>query len=285
MKKCIILKGLPASGKTTWAKEQIDANPGVYKRISKDDLRAAFDNGKYSKGNENFVLKARDALILLALQEGYHPIVDDTNLHPKHIETITELVKGIATVEIKDFTDATLEECIARDKKRPSYVGEQVIRRMYRDFLQPTPTPPIYSSALPTAVIVDLDGTLALFDRKLVSPYDRDFTQDEVNRSIYTLLHRYTQDTAILLVSGRQEKDREATTTWLTYHTIPYNALFMRQTDDKRGDYIVKQEIYNEHIKDRCNVIAVFDDRLQVCRLWHQLGLPLFRVGDPDADF
>jgi len=120
---------------------------------------------------------------------------------------------------------------------------------------------------------------------KLVSPYDRDFTQDEVNRSIYTLLHRYTQDTAILLVSGRQEKDREATTTWLTYHTIPYNALFMRQTDDKRIDCIVKEEIYNWHIKDKYSVIAVFDDRLQVCRLWHQLGLPLFRVGDPDADY
>lgn len=27
------------------------------------------------------------------------------------------------------------------------------------------------------------------------------------------------------------------------------------------------------------------DDRLRVCRMWHSLGLPVFRVGDPDADF
>jgi len=38
--KVIILKGLPASGKTTWAKKFVQENGGLYKRISKDDLRA-----------------------------------------------------------------------------------------------------------------------------------------------------------------------------------------------------------------------------------------------------
>lgn len=68
-------------------------------------------------------------------------------------------------------------------------------------------------------------------------------------------------------------------------HDIPYDHLHMRQTDDKRSDYIIKHEIYNEHIRDKYNILAAFDDRLQVCRLWYELGLPLFRVGDPDADF
>lgn len=285
MKTTTILRGLPGSGKSTWAKQQVDANPGKYKIISKDNMRAMFDNSKYSKGNENFVLKARDALILLALQEGYHVLVDDTNLHPKHIETIKELVKGLAVVEIQDFTHVSLEECIERDRKRPNYVGEQVIRRMHRDFLQPTPIAPIYNSALPNALIVDMDGTLALFDRKAVSAYSRDFTKDDLNRAVYTLLHRYANDTTIFILSGRQEKDREATTQWLKTNNVPYDYLYMRQTDDKRSDYIVKQELYNKYIKDQCNIIAAIDDRLSVCRLWHELGLPLFRVGDPDADY
>lgn len=285
MKKVIVTKGLPCAGKSTWAKQQVDANPGKYKIISKDNMRAMFDNSKYSKGNENFVLKARDALILLALQEGYHVLVDDTNLHPKHIETIKELVKGLAVVEIQDFTHVSLEECIERDRKRPNYVGEQVIRRMHRDFLQPTPIAPIYNSALPNALIVDMDGTLALFDRKAVSAYSRDFTKDDLNRAVYTLLHRYANDTTIFILSGRQEKDREATTQWLKTNNVPYDYLYMRQTDDKRSDYIVKQELYNKYIKDQCNIIAAIDDRLSVCRLWHELGLPLFRVGDPDADY
>lgn len=283
IKRVVVLKGLPASGKSTWAKEQVDANPGKYKRISKDDLRAAFDNGKYSKGNEKFILKARDALILLALQEGYHPIIDDTNLHPKHIDTITELVRGLATVEIKDFTDVSLEECIARDKKRPNYVGEQVIRRMYRDFLQTAPTLPVYDYKLPNALLCDIDGTLALFDRKTVSAYSRDFTKDTVNRAVRMVLHH--SNTTIFLLTGRQEKDKEQTELWLNTHDIPYYHLYMRQTDDQRSDYIIKKEMYHEHIRGKYNILMAIDDRLQVCRLWHELGLPLFRVGDPDADF
>ena len=281
--RCVILRGLPASGKSTYAKQQVDANPGKYKIISKDSMRAMFDNGHYTKGNENFVLKARDALILLALQEGYCPLIDDTNLHPKHIETIKELVKGIAIVEIKDFTDVPLEECIARDRKRQNYVGEQVIRRMHRDFLQTTPAPPIYNSALPNALLCDIDGTLALFDRKAVNAYSRDFTKDTLNRAVSILLHRANM--AVILLTGRQEKDREQTELWLRMHDVPYEHLYMRQTDDKRSDYIVKRELYDNHIKDNYNILMVFDDRLQVCRLWHELGLPLFRVGDPDADF
>lgn len=282
-KTVIVMRGLPASGKSTWCKDQIDKNPGKYKRISKDDLRAMLDNSRWSKANEKFILKTRDALIFLALQEGYHVLVDDTNLHSKHIETIKELVKGLAVVEIKDFTHVSLEECIERDRKRPNYVGEQVIRRMYRDFLQTTPIPPIYNYKLPNALLCDIDGTLALFDRKAVSAYSRDFTKDTLNRAVSILLHRANM--TVILLTGRQEKDREQTELWLKMHDVPYEHLYMRQTDDKRSDYIVKRELYDNHIKDNYNILMVFDDRLQVCRLWYELGLPLFRVGDPDADF
>lgn len=244
------------------------------------------DNGEHSRGREKYIRQAELALAEVFLSNGYTVIVDDCNLSESAKSMWQEFAqKHNAIVEIKDFTDVSLEECIARDKKRQNYVGEQVIRRMHRDFLQSAPTPPIYDSALPSALIVDIDGTLALFDRKVVNAYSRDFSKDEPNRAVFALLWRYTEDTTIFLVSGRQEKDREVTTLWLETHDIPFNYLYMRQTDDKRSDYIVKSEIYNEHIKGKCNIIGVFDDRLQVCRFWHELGLPLFRVGDPDADF
>lgn len=284
---CTILRGLPGSGKSTWAKQQVDANPGRYKRISKDDLRAMLDNSLWSKANEKFILKTRDALILLALQEGYHVLVDDTNLHPKHIETIKELVKGLAIVEIQDFTHVSLEECIARDKKRPNYVGEQVIRRMHRDFLQTTPMSPAYDPALDTCIIVDLDGTLALFDRDKVSPYDRDFSQDQVNDAVKTFIdmHYFYQGNDVVILSGRKEIHLKQTFQWLDDHNIHFSDIHMRKADDNRNDAIVKREMYNEYIKGKYNVLAVIDDRLSVCRLWHELGLPLFRVGDPDADY
>lgn len=38
-----ITKGLPASGKTTWAKEKTTSFPNSYKRVNKDDLREMLD--------------------------------------------------------------------------------------------------------------------------------------------------------------------------------------------------------------------------------------------------
>jgi len=45
MKKVILTKGLPSSGKSTWAKALVDESPNSYKRINNDDLRKMLDNG------------------------------------------------------------------------------------------------------------------------------------------------------------------------------------------------------------------------------------------------
>ena len=48
----ILLKGLPASGKSTWSKDFIKENPD-YIRINKDDLREFFNNPTFSKQTES----------------------------------------------------------------------------------------------------------------------------------------------------------------------------------------------------------------------------------------
>ena len=45
VQKVIYLKGLPASGKSTWAKQYVQEYGGVFKRVNKDDLRAMIDCG------------------------------------------------------------------------------------------------------------------------------------------------------------------------------------------------------------------------------------------------
>ena len=93
-------KGLPASGKTTWAKSVVGA-----KRVNKDDLRAMIDNGKWSKKNERSILAARDNLIIQYLREGSSVIVDDTNLNPKHEQDLRKIADTFnALFEIKDLT-------------------------------------------------------------------------------------------------------------------------------------------------------------------------------------
>ncbi len=128
--KVILTKGLPGSGKSTWAKEQMHQCPGCYKRVNKDDIRGMLDDGVYSPENEELVRNVRDAAILLAMHAGYVVIVDDTNINPTHVQQIQALVLGQAEAEIQDFTNVPLEVCIERDRNRPNPVGEQAIRRM-----------------------------------------------------------------------------------------------------------------------------------------------------------
>ncbi len=299
MRKIILTKGLPGSGKTTWAKEYQQKNPNTV-LVSKDDLRALLHNGVHSKGRESFILAMRDDIVTKALEEGHEVIVHDTNFAPKHLVRMNEIAEqfkanGVeVVVEIQDFTYVPIEVCIERDLKRPNSVGEKVIRTMFNQYLRPKPTPPeavSYDSSLPDCVLCDLDGTLALFGD--ANPYDRDFTADKVNDAVQRVI--YWKEAAngdgfqrekLIFLSGRQDKFREQTVYWLkNIATVEYDTLYMRKTDDTRKDSIIKRELYEEHIKGKYNVVAVFDDRISVCRLWYELGLPLFRVGDPDADF
>lgn len=280
MKKVILTKGLPASGKSTWAKQQLADNPAEYKRINKDDLREMLDGSKWSSSNEKFVVKVRDMLILQALEAGKNVIIDDTNLHPKHEEHIKQITKGLATVEIKDFTDVPIEKCIENDLKRANSVGEKVIRTMYRQFIQKAEPAPIIDPELSDVVLCDLDGTLALFGN--ANPYDRDFLKDKPNEPILNIINNLEPHIRLIIVSGRNGKYKEVTEKWLAENNILYDKLIMRQEEDMRKDSIIKQEIYENEIKGKYNVLFVLDDRNQVVELWRSLGLVCLQVADGD---
>lgn len=284
--KLIMCKGLPASGKDTWAREEMAAHPISYKRVNKDDIRTLLDFGVWSRDNEKFVLKVRDALIKQAFSEAFNVICTDTNLAEKHETRLRQLaIENGAEFEIKDFTDVPLSECLSRDRVRPNKVGDKVIMGMYNQFLKKEPSKPVHDHKLPSCVLVDMDGTLALFSKD-VSPYDRDFSKDEVNEAVKVILERMSEYGAeIIVMSGRNGKFKGVTEAWMKAHNIPYNAIFMRDENDKRNDTIVKQELYEQNILGKYNVMFVLDDRPRVVKLWYSLGLPVFRYGDPEADF
>jgi predicted kinase len=133
-KKIIFLKGLPASGKSTWAKEFVDNNPN-WLRVNKDDLRLMMHNGKWSNGNEKQVLVVRDAAIRSALDQGYNVIVDDTNFAPRHNDIKKIAAEHKAEVEEKYF-DVPLEECLIRNQNRLNKVPDEVIKSMYNKYIK-----------------------------------------------------------------------------------------------------------------------------------------------------
>lgn len=291
MPKLIMCKGLPASGKSTWSQEQVEKHG--WKRVSKDSLRAMLDNSKWSGKNEKFVLQLRDTIVAETLKMGKNIIVDDTNLNPAHERDLKELVKEYnAEFIVQDFTDVPLEECIKRDQKRQNYVGEKVIRGMYKDFLSPKVeekglNPLIFSKDLPYCFIFDIDGTLV--HRTGRSPYDEDrVLEDLPNESITTLysLLRSHEDVfgqrgyEMFIFSGRSEDCRKDTLSWLEENEIYHDGLFMRPSGDKRKDSIVKRELFDQHIKDKFNVLLIIDDRKQVVDAWRSLGITVLQCAE-----
>jgi len=132
----IMLKGLPASGKTTNAKQFVDTGA---KRVSKDDLRNMIDLGDYTHEKELFILAARDALIIAAHDMGFDIVVDDTNLNPAHEEALKNIAAYLNTNLETINMDTPMETCIERDKQRDNPVGEDVIRDMAEKYQNPPP--------------------------------------------------------------------------------------------------------------------------------------------------
>jgi len=279
-------KGLPGSGKSTWAKETVKHFPGKYKRINKDDLRNMLDDGKHSKGNENFVLAGRNALVLEAFGLGYSVIIDDTNFAPKHEEALRLLAAHNGAIfEIKDFTDVPVEECIRRDNGRTvGHVGAGVIWDMYRTYLKKEVPAYPYDPFLPDIILSDLDGTLVKMGDR--NPYDAsncdlvDTLNKHVSDAVYALSNFHKAD--VFFMSGREKKDFDPTVRFLTNNSWEYYTLIMRETGDTRPDEVVKLELFNQRIRGKYNVLAVFDDRPKVVRLWKSLGLPVFNCGDSE---
>lgn len=140
--------------------------------------------------------------------------------------------------------------------------------------------------SLPDAIIVDIDGTLALFGME--NPYERDYSKDMCNPVLKSIIWGFQSDAyyfPILIVSGRFEKYRDITTKWLFDNDVPYIKLFMRPDSDTRKDDILKEEIYNSYIKDKYNVLCAFDDRKRIKRMWNKLGIYVFDVNQTDEDY
>lgn len=273
---------MQASGKSTWAKEQVANSKGRVKRVSRDDLRAMIDP-KWSGQKEKAIVHARDSLVRTFLTDNYDVIVDDTNLHPSNTQQLEFLAREAgATFVVQDFTHVPLQECLKRDALREgtARVGEKVILETYKKYL--TPPKPKYVYGGKECIIVDIDGTLAEHVGR--SPYEEmKCDTDVLIESAARIVEALTWETgaAIKLFSGRTEAARELTEQWLNENQVLYTDLTMRQIGDSRPDYVVKEEMYRTHIEGKFNVLHVIDDRKQVCLMWkYVLNLPLLYVGD-----
>ena len=297
MFRLIATRGLPASGKTTFARR---LQPGVV-RVNRDDLRRMMHGERlFTQWAEGQVTKVQRAQVEALLAARVSVCVDDTNLRSRTLRDWAELAQRYgAAFEVHDFTDVPLEECLRRDAARPEAdrVGEAAIRRLHERYLAnralPLPVPAVRTggpaavheadAARAAIVLVDIDGTVALNVSR--SPYDMTRVSEDVpNEAVIAAVQAmHAAGHGVIFCSGRDASARTDTEAWLARHVkVPYLALHLRAIGDQRKDAIVKQEIYEREIRDRYRVVGVFDDRMQVVRMWRSLGLAVFQVAEGD---
>ena len=284
MARLFVYQGLPASGKSTEAKRVVSESNGKVKRLNKDDLRSMIDAGKWSKEREKKILEVRDWMTQKYLNEGFDVIWDDTNLAQKHIQRAIDITDECsAEMEIVDkFLDVPIRECIHRDAGRPNPVGEKVITDMYFRYIDRKEKyqEKMYEGLnLPDAIIVDIDGTVAIHTGR--SPYDLTRVKEDLpNLPLFKMLRSMqSEGVKIIFVSGREgtEQCMYDTIDWLNIHIQDYS-LFMRKEGDSRKDSIVKKEIFLERIDRFYNVLFVIDDRDQTVDTWRSLDLQCWQV-------
>lgn len=297
MTRLLLTRGLPASGKTTFARK---LQPRVA-RVNRDDLRLMLHGRRlFTETAESQVSHVQRLTVEALLGRRADVIVDDTNLRTTTVREWARLAARFrASFEVHDFTDVPLEECIRRDAGRPAgeRVGERNIRAMHDRYLAgrnlPLPIPYVDPDdpgirydpdpELPAAVLVDIDGTVALIGDR--SPYDWDRVGfDTPNQAVIGAVRAmHAAGNAVVFCTGRDEEARAETEAWLDLFVgVPYEGLFLRPAGDNRKDALVKQEIFERQIRGRWRIVGVFDDRRQVVRMWRELGLTVFQVAEGD---
>lgn len=280
MPKLLVLQGAPASGKSTFAR-QLAHEDKSYVIVNRDSIRNS--RGDYwIPEQEDYITSIEDFSVKNALGRGYNVVVDATNLNPISINKWKAIADEFnAEIEFKMF-EISFEDTVARDKLRDRPVGEKVIKEFFRKYFPEKLTsffdnrfilePDVTATQV---VLCDIDGTIAL--RRGRSPYDQSkVIEDRFDPRMNLLLSSLSEKFSIIFLSGRQDTKqcREDTEKWLKGNLgLSEVNLIMRSEGDFRPDDVVKKELYQNYIKDKYNVVCIFDDRDKVVKMWRNLGL------------
>ena len=291
MKKLTMLKGLPASGKSTHAKSILrsESNHG---RVNRDDIRKMVF-GKWTGANEKIVVEIEKAIAGILSKNGKHVIVDDTNLTSRHEDMWKQVSKDLGVQFEKKEFDTHWKECLIRDFNRPNPVGPNVITKMAaKNGMIEWPDKPI--------VILDIDGTAAdgthrehyvKGEKKDWGSYYSLLSDDKPVYAIFKWVSELAKDHTIVVVSGRPDDHYIETMRWFEQAwkdgmpEFDIFQMFLRNSGDHRPDDLVKREIL-ELIPDYKDKVAfVLDDRPRVVRMWKEQGLTVFPVRGAVEEF
>jgi len=295
MPQLVVMRGLPASGKSTLAINTY----GAHYYVSRDMMREQFGLTEYlgSPAQEILITKMEESQVKLALKAGFDVVVDDMNLRVRYVKRWHHIAKQCgATFQVHDLTDAPLSYCLERNEARGYKVPQELITALHDRFVKGQPYPLVYTQfqgfmtpyepndTLPRAFLVDIDGTIADHEG-IRGPYDTSkYSLDRVSPVVRTAVRSLISSGYYpIFCTGRSDDFRAVTAAWLHSHTGLYDfGLIMRPSGDLRSDDIVKYELFDRYVRETYNVLLVLDDRDKVVDMWREIGLTVFQVAPGD---
>ena len=132
MPEFIMLCGLPASGKSTYAKELAEIyNANIH---SSDDIRKELSGDINNQSINEAAFKTLHNRIKEDLKNGESCIYDATNISYKRRMAFLNELNKIPCKKLCYLIATPYEECIKNNSNRERKVPEEVIERMYRNF-------------------------------------------------------------------------------------------------------------------------------------------------------
>lgn len=145
-------------------------------------------------------------------------------------------------------------------------------------------------------VIFDLDGTLALIDKRRALAAKADgkinwktffdpanIQLDEPNVPVIEMAKMLkAQGHSVVIFSGRDSISKTETIAWLNQFGVPFDVLKMRPEGSFTPDDVLKQDWLDQLFPVKSDVLCIFDDRDKVVKMWRSNGIACFQVAPGD---
>lgn len=294
-KRAIVTVGVSCSGKTSWANEFIQEHQN-WKIVCRDDIRTMLYNDvkenyhpftwdKWDWSLETNVTSIQYNTIkeLANNNDVEGIIIADTNLNSIHRDTLYNYLISMGFAVNYMYFHVSWEDAIRRNNIRSNGVSLSVIAKQFEMYQQMFARHYVPIDDLPLAIMVNLDGTLAVNVTNRNKFDTVRFVEDELNDQIAFILNAYKEKNyKILLLTERSELTSEITEQWLMDKlTWLPDKIYYRVNNDVRNIATIKSEIFWEKLAYHYNVKLAIDNNPSVIRNWLEYNIKTLICGNP----